>query len=117
MRKVSVTEKKQRGCLYCLNYKKRAGCEFDDGCPYHQLDKVKTYGDYLKKYTSVFDAILMRKWNQIPKGALPNRRCGSCRVLLNQHALIKTKKSPNGWFCSECYEKYKEKENDQRKAD
>ncbi len=58
MRRIHNAERKQRGCNYCAHaippeqdgrsYKCRA-CPFDE-CPYHELDEVKSYSHYLKRY-------------------------------------------------------------------
>lgn len=54
MRKIHNAERIQRGCAFCADcgwIKKKLdrvrGCPYDV-CPYHQLDKVKRYDDYLK---------------------------------------------------------------------
>lgn len=47
MRIISKKEKKKRGCMYCLDYKKRR-C-IHEKCPYHELDKYKTYNEYFKE--------------------------------------------------------------------
>lgn len=39
-------EMKKRGCHYCADFKRRCPHEV---CPYHELDNVKTYDEYLKK--------------------------------------------------------------------
>lgn len=64
MRRVSSTEKNKRGCPYCLDYQKkrfegvrRFVC-IHDKCPYHELDKYKTYREYLKK---TGDLIFLRR--------------------------------------------------------
>lgn len=54
---LSKNEIAKRGCLYCLDHtkkrlepdstKKSHVC-IHDGCPYHELDKYDTYGQYLK---------------------------------------------------------------------
>lgn len=31
------------------------------------------------------------------------RKCGACGRRLEQSLLIRTNKSPNGWFCNDCY--------------
>lgn len=50
MRRIELEEKKQRGCGYCLHYRTGAGksyCPFDE-CPYHELDNVTSYEEYLE---------------------------------------------------------------------
>lgn len=58
MRVVSSEEKRQRGCEYCLHHKKRSGCSFNE-CPYHELDDVKTYGEYLEKTGYIFGNLIV----------------------------------------------------------
>lgn len=56
MRKVLISEIVQRGCTYCHDMipkevKGRKYCETTcpyNKCPYHQLDDVKKYGEYMK---------------------------------------------------------------------
>lgn len=55
MRIVDNREKVKRGCSYCLDYQKkryqgerRYVCIHNE-CPYHVLDKYKSYREYLKK--------------------------------------------------------------------
>ena len=43
----SAAERKQRGCAYCLHRKPGARCKFEK-CPYRELDKCKTYDEYLE---------------------------------------------------------------------
>ncbi len=56
MRKISKTEQYQRGCRYCrfVAREKQDGQIFvvcpANQCPFHELDTVKLYTDYLKKY-------------------------------------------------------------------
>lgn len=69
MRMLSKAEKKKRGCVSCcdlvpyIGRNCRVACPYDE-CPYHELDKYDTYGEYMKATgeTSV-DAIIkkMRK--------------------------------------------------------
>lgn len=55
LRQLKGKEATQRGCLYCAHMKleyvgkgrKRTHCPFRE-CPYHELDNVKRYTDYLK---------------------------------------------------------------------
>lgn len=68
MRFLRVAEVKQRGCKYCTHCKRTTGrrikgelniqCPFDE-CPYHELDKYKSYSQYLKSDESkiVFNII------------------------------------------------------------
>lgn len=62
MRYVKRAEQKQRGCEWCIDtqrtYKRikttgkmniRMSC-IHDKCPYHELDNVKTYSEYLNTY-------------------------------------------------------------------
>lgn len=53
MRRVPYYEKKQRGCLYCLNVipqrcrgQNYTSCPFEE-CPYTVLDKYKTYEEFM----------------------------------------------------------------------
>ena len=53
MRMVPYFEKKQRGCMYCNHMEAkefgkeiRTACPFDE-CPYHDLDKYKTYDEFM----------------------------------------------------------------------
>ena len=39
-------EAKKRGCHWCADFKRKCQHEV---CPYHELDDVKTYDEYLKK--------------------------------------------------------------------
>lgn len=62
MRHVKNVERKQRGCEWCIDtvrtYKRirTTGktnirmCCIHEKCPYHELDNVKTYSEYLKEY-------------------------------------------------------------------
>jgi hypothetical protein len=52
VRRLTYSEMSKRGCLYC------ADCECGSGqhtechhekCPYHELDDVKNYGEYILK--------------------------------------------------------------------
>ena len=54
-REIRDTERMQRGCHYCIDsitpIKKinlHRGCPYEE-CPYHELDDVQTYGEYLMK--------------------------------------------------------------------
>ena len=55
-RTVTDRERKQRGCIYCLDvvttgktssYYAGRYCPYDE-CPYRELDKHETYGEYMK---------------------------------------------------------------------
>jgi hypothetical protein len=56
MRYLTKREIYKRGCIYCLDksqvHDHRGGvisqCPYDK-CPYHELDNVKTYGEYIQK--------------------------------------------------------------------
>ena len=52
MRKLNHREMIKRGCLYCEDCSHGSGkdtrCPYDK-CPYHELDNVKTYGEYILK--------------------------------------------------------------------
>ena len=58
MRRLKKAEQDQRGCHYCYDvippkYKfENRKCPNEE-CPYHELDNVKTYGEYLKKSGSL----------------------------------------------------------------
>lgn len=56
MRIVPNEERIQRGCKYCLEHRGR-GCKYDV-CPYHELDDVKTYEEYLDEKGFVFDQLV-----------------------------------------------------------
>ena len=60
MRTVSLEEKRQRGCAYCLDYKR--GCKYEE-CPYHELDDVKTYGEYLEKTGYIFSNLIVNPFD------------------------------------------------------
>ena len=56
MRIIRKEEQGRRGCVFCTervscrserNEKVRSRCPYDE-CPYHELDGVKSYGEYLK---------------------------------------------------------------------
>ena len=83
MRMVPGFEKKQRGCMYCFHMDAkrfgkdtRTACPFDE-CPYHVLDKYKTYdefmaskdslilvGEFFTSFASVFDSSMPRTPNR-----------------------------------------------------
>ena len=83
MRMVPYFEKKQRGCMYCNHMKAkefgkeiRTACPFDE-CPYHDLDKYKTYdefmasddslilvGEFFTSFASAFDSSMPRTPNK-----------------------------------------------------
>lgn len=58
MRRILVSERKKRGCDYCNDVippvysgktiRRTRRCPYDE-CPHHELDKVKSYDEYLKK--------------------------------------------------------------------
>ena len=54
MRELFLSEITQRGCKYCadkkrvLDERKISQCPHDE-CPYHELDNVETYGEYIHK--------------------------------------------------------------------
>lgn len=61
MRFVEKDEKEKRGCLYCLDYKKRRGegnrmCKHKE-CPYHELDEFENYEDFFKAQDCIFDVL------------------------------------------------------------
>ena len=48
MHQVRRDEYNQRGCHYCLHYKTGTqACPYDE-CPYHELDTVSSYEEYLR---------------------------------------------------------------------
>ena len=54
-REIRDTERKQRGCHYCVNgiaptdrRNQYRQCPYKE-CPYHELDDVKNYDEYLQK--------------------------------------------------------------------
>lgn len=57
MRTISNKERRQRGCVYCMHYKKGKnqikGCEFN-ACPFRELDKYHSYYDYLSDPANAF---------------------------------------------------------------
>ena len=57
MRIISEKEWKQRGCAYCLDHKKKQ-CKHDE-CPYHELDNVETYEEYMDSIGFFFDSLLI----------------------------------------------------------
>lgn len=50
MRLLKLSEIEQRGCRFCADEirKNRNMCPYEE-CPYHELDNVKTYGEYMQK--------------------------------------------------------------------
>ena len=52
MRRLKTREMDKRGCLYCADCTHGSGtntsCAHNE-CPYHELDNVKTYGEYMAK--------------------------------------------------------------------
>lgn len=72
MRRLTRDEMKQRGCLYCLDYKmlkhdekKRKMC-MHDKCPYRELDGYKTYNQFLKD--TGFDISMLIRPRERKKG-------------------------------------------------
>lgn len=63
MRFLTVKETKKRGCSYCIDHRNGSNrvkvkpgwthlkCIYDS-CPYHELDKYRTYKDYLNSKES-----------------------------------------------------------------
>lgn len=52
MRRLTYSESTKRGCLYCTDCEHGSGQHTEchhDSCPYHELDGVKTYGEYILK--------------------------------------------------------------------
>ena len=52
MRKLKQREMHKRGCLYCADCTHGSGMDticHHEKCPYHELDKVKNYGEYMLK--------------------------------------------------------------------
>ena len=51
MRKIHNEDAVKRGCRHCADSVKPKGktrrCPYDE-CPYHELDKFESYGEYLK---------------------------------------------------------------------
>lgn len=64
-RSVSYAEQHKRGCKFCLHYK--GGCEFEK-CPYRELDKYKTYNEYLEATHDVVGVVF--DGNVVFKGGL-----------------------------------------------
>lgn len=56
LRLISEKEWKQRGCEYCLDHQKHS-CKHDE-CPYHELDNVETYEEYMQNMGFFFDSLL-----------------------------------------------------------
>jgi hypothetical protein len=52
VRRITHNEMSKRGCLYCADCEcgsgKHTECRYHK-CPYHELDNVKTYGEYIQK--------------------------------------------------------------------
>ena len=52
MRRLKYFDVNKRGCLYCTDCTHGSGKQTEcqhDRCPYHELDKVKSYGEYIRK--------------------------------------------------------------------
>lgn len=47
-RVIHDTERIKRGCRYCADVVEKKKCPYEE-CPYHELDDVKTYEEYLQK--------------------------------------------------------------------
>lgn len=64
MRALGQEEKDKRGCLYCLDYKKKRGvrgCKHGK-CPYHELDEFETYEDYFNSHSDGLADIFSDDW-------------------------------------------------------
>lgn len=51
MRRLKPSEVEKRGCRFCADKasdKHYSYCLHEE-CPYHELDNVKTYGEYIQK--------------------------------------------------------------------
>lgn len=66
MRIVSLKEWSQRGCAYCLD-RKGHSCKHNE-CPYHELDDVKNYGEYLEKTGFLFDRLIIDNFDVVEEG-------------------------------------------------
>lgn len=69
MRTVLLDRKHKRGCGYCLDFipwekigntRTKSKCPYDE-CPYHELDDVKTYEEYVDGVSDVPIAALMAR--------------------------------------------------------
>lgn len=66
MRTIHIDRKKKRGCGYCLDFipcekmlgRKKSKCPYDE-CPYHELDEVNTYDEYVDGVSDLPIATLM----------------------------------------------------------
>lgn len=67
MRKIHLDRKHKRGCGYCLdlipwekivNKARPSKCPYDE-CPYHELDDVNTYEEYVDSVSNMPLATLM----------------------------------------------------------
>lgn len=58
MRRVRNAERAQRGCGECID-RVSGKCPHEE-CPYHELDDVKTYGEYLKRIPNVPMYLLLK---------------------------------------------------------
>ncbi len=63
MRIVPEKERRQRGCQYCLDHKGRK-CKHEE-CPYHELDDVETYEEYLEKEGFIFDQLIVNNFDML----------------------------------------------------
>ena len=61
MRNIRLEERNKRGCDHCMDvippeyrgtWKTSRRCPYDE-CPYHVLDDVSTYREYLKKTANI----------------------------------------------------------------
>lgn len=72
MRKVKLRERKKRGCVYCTEHRVRKYiyCKHNE-CPFHELDKHKSYEAYLKSCPQVD---LMKLLQPERKTTRPNKK-------------------------------------------
>ena len=68
MRRIMLDCKHQRGCGYCLDFipsegrgswQTKSKCPYDE-CPYHELDSVRSYEEYIKSISDVTFGKLLR---------------------------------------------------------
>jgi hypothetical protein len=61
MRRIMLDCKHQRGCGYCADvipyedkgtWRTKSKCPYDE-CPYHELNSVKSYEEYIKEVSDV----------------------------------------------------------------
>lgn len=64
MKKIKAAEKRKRGCDYCADVIGRWKCPYEE-CPYKELDKYSTYGQYLKSKDSIVFGLEI--WNRAPR--------------------------------------------------